>query len=96
MKNIKTLSQFKREIKNKEISLQLLEVYGQKPNDKMKGVREISKVQSNGFYLKSEYNGEIFNSWLAFPKSKDFKYIDDCLEIYEYNQLILKYKIYYK
>ena len=97
----KSLSQFKKEVKEKKICLELIEVYGEKPTERVSGIREISKVQSNGFYLKSEYEGEIINSWLQYPKAKYFKYIEDYIEIYEEDNkageaiLILKYKVYY-
>ena len=99
----KNLALFKKEVKDKKISLQLIERYGEKPHDRISGIREISKVQTNGFYLKSEYEGEIINSWLPFPKAKDFKYVDDYIEIYSENcktetgepVIGLKYKVYY-
>lgn len=73
---MKTLSQFKRELKNGTIkTLTLLkggkEIYHNIP-------REVSKIQTNGLYLLN--NGK--NSWLEFPKAKLFEFVGDKIRIY--------------
>jgi hypothetical protein len=35
------------------------------------GVREISKVQSNSFAIKTEYRDEFVDSWIHFPKASE-------------------------
>lgn len=72
-----TLAQFKREINSKEIiGLELLERYGEKVvNPK---VVYISKIQTNGIYLKRE-KGE---SFLDYPSASLFYYDGEYVKIY--------------
>ena len=54
---MKTLADLKRDTKNKNMSLELIERFGKTGNEipeRLRGTRHISKTQTNGIYLMND------------------------------------------
>lgn len=77
---MQTLSDFKRAIKpgtklhciyHRDVigrNSDMTPVYGNED----KGIREVSKVQTNAFTLKTmKPDGKVFDSWLSYPKATE-------------------------
>lgn len=50
--------------------LEMLSFNGSTPPDKLRGVREVVKVQTNGVYL-APFEGSNQKSWFDFPKAHE-------------------------
>lgn len=82
---MKTLADFKRLLRPGQIWHAF-----NHPMNKDMGDRQICQVKSNAITFVTE-RGE---SWLYFPKAKDFKIVDDkTCQIYEGDSLILTYTL---
>ncbi len=79
------LNQFKKQITIGQIYTAYNHVM-----DTFLGIREISIIQTNAVAFKTQ---EGKNSWLYFPKAKDFRSIDgNTFQIYEDDTLVLTYR----
>ena len=76
MEKKKTLAELKRDLKlGIKIKMIKREVNGSESGT-IAGVREVTKVQSNGIAFKTLlHDGIIKNSWLYFPKASEVEYI---------------------
>lgn len=65
-------------------------IYG----DEIKPVREISKVQSNSFAIKTEHtDGKIVDSWCSYPKASECTFENNTCTIYETDREGKKIKV---
>ncbi|RLD44479.1 MAG: hypothetical protein DRI86_07435 [Bacteroidetes bacterium] len=71
---MKTLTDFKKYLANGGF-IEVLSVYGEKPNEKIKGKRKVEKMQT----ANCKFEG---GSWLEFPKASDFEIKGDKAIIY--------------
>lgn len=79
---MKTLADLKRDAKNKNMSLELVERFGKTGDEipeRLRGIRHISKTQTNAIYLINDKGEE---SWLSFDSAKLVEYDTDSLIIY--------------
>lgn len=86
----KTLKQLKEDIKSKSIKLELTySKYG--ISEKIKGVRTISRVQTNECLL---VNKDGYGSWFSYPKASNMEYIGTEIKIFtEDGELEMVYKV---
>ncbi len=68
MTAIKTVADLKRALQV-GTQIEMVRYNGQAPTGKLAGVGTISKVQTNGVWIK---RGENKSSWLDFPKASEF------------------------
>ncbi len=76
---IKTVTDFKKYLKDGG-EIKLKEVYGEKPKEKVAGIRTVEKMQTNSCKF-------VGGSWLYFPPASKFEAITLCgrthINIYE-------------
>lgn len=104
---IKTLSDFKKALK---IGVKLSAIHHKTFDrrdedgnviykDSSLGIREVSRLQTNSFALKTtRTSGEIVDSWCAFPKASECTFADNAITIHEIDRdgvisKVLTYKI---
>lgn len=91
MKQITTLADFKRAV---EIGAKVHCIWHTAPagrdekgqpiwKDQDRGIREVSRKQSNSFALKTEKDGKLVESWCAWPKATECRIVDNKITILE-------------
>jgi hypothetical protein len=68
-KSMKTCADFKRYLSVPGNKVELLYCYGRDISERIKGIREVVKTQTNGTYISTNEAGK--KSWLEFPKAKN-------------------------
>lgn len=83
IENTKTRADFIRDIKSGSIALETTFNYcyqNETLPERLTGIRKVSKVQTNGFYLMNDKTQRA--SWFDFPKASLMNYTDNSLTIY--------------
>lgn len=76
----KTLAQWKREVAQVGVKVQMIEYCGGKPAEKISGVRAVKTVQTNSLQFESVF-GTGGGSWLVYPKASELEYVGETFTI---------------